>query len=127
MSKQYKKSRAEDLATRKMIANKGWSTKNDQPIKIRKELNGRHIPMMISQETDQSKEMEKYTPEMFYLENLEEINAIDKTKDNRLEPSTLQTIDYTEAKMGKLETTLDAQEWAEKWIKQQQKQEEDKQ
>lgn len=127
MAKQFYKSRGEHLATRIDIMTSNWKTKNKQPMKKSKEVNGRPIPYMVLEEVDQAKLTEKFNVHDFSIENLQEIGMTKNLPITYAQLSELQTIDRLETGAAYELDRMDAEEWAKKYIKlQQQEKPEDK-
>ena len=115
--KTYYKSRGETLATREQEKGSTWKTKNRQPIRKTKELNGRPIPYMITEEIDQAEVTEQYKPSDFSMENLEEIGMKDKLPITYAQLGQLQLIDDMENNAAMELDRMDAEEWAKKYLK----------
>ena len=73
-TKTYCKSRSQELLERQIIGCT-WNTKNKQPKRKTKELNGKLIPYIIEEEEDQSEILKNYKVQDFALENLIELGA----------------------------------------------------
>lgn len=115
-AKKWCKGRMETLATRTAEKGTAWSTKMKQLVKSTKEVRGRIVPYMKSEEIDQSEVMKNYKPQDFLLENLIEIGA-DKTLQMTINQlNTLQQVDYMETGAGIELDRMDAEEWAKKYL-----------
>ena len=115
--KTYYKSRGETLATRKQEKGSTWKTKNRQPVRKTKELNGRPIPYMVTEEIDQAEVTEQYKPSDFTMENLEEIGMKGKLPITYAQLGQLQLIDDMENNAAIELDRMDAEEWAKKYLK----------
>lgn len=121
MTKQFYKSRGEHLATRTEAAST-WKTTNRQPIKKTKEVKGRPLPYMVTEEIDQAKVTEGYNAWDFAIENLHEIGMDKKLPVTYAQLSDLQTIDNLENGAAVELDRMDAEEWAAKYLNNQQNQ-----
>lgn len=120
-TKQFYKSRGEHLATREETAST-WNTKNRQPVKKTKEVKGRPLPYMVTEEIDQAELTEGFNAWDFAIENLHEIGMDKKLPVTYAQLSDLQTIDSLEKGAAVELDRMDAEEWAAKYLKQQEQQ-----
>lgn len=114
--KQYYKSRGEHLATREEMKST-WSTKNKQPVKKTKVLNGKNIPYMVTEEIDQAEATNAYNINDFAIENLQEIGLDKQLNITYAQLGALQLIDRLEQGAGEELDRMDAESWAKAYIK----------
>lgn len=115
-----RKGRYLELKEAKILACKGWNTKNKQPVKALKLVQGRNIPYLTEREIDQAEVMKQYKEEDFMLENIIAIGAEGELKATQLQMSTLQTLDWLEEGAGRELDKMEAEEWAAKYLQQNQ-------
>lgn len=126
-TKQYYKSRGEHLATRTETSST-WNTKNKQPVKKSKLIQGRNVPYMVTEEIDQAEVTNGYNANDFMIENLQEIGLDKQLNITYAQLSALQLIDRLEKGAGEELDRMDAESWAKAYIErtqQQQKKEEE--
>ena len=125
-TKQYYKSRGEHLATREEKFST-WKTKNKQPVKKTKVLNGKNIPYMVTEEIDQAEVTEGYNINDFAIENLQEIGMDKQLNVTFAQLSSLQLIDRLEQGAGEALDRMDAESWAKAYIERTQQQQQQQQ
>lgn len=120
-TKQYYKTRGEHLATRKEKTST-WNTKNKQPVKKTKVLNGKNIPYMVTEEIDQAEATNAYNINDFAIENLQEIGLDRQLNITYAQLGSLQLIDRLEQGAGDELDRMDAESWAKAYIERTEKQ-----
>lgn len=119
-TRQFYKSRGEHLATRQEHSST-WRTKNRQPVKKTKEVGGRALPYMVTEEIDQAEVTGSFNVNDFTIENLQEIGMTKDMPITFAQLGTLQMIDKMEQGAGMELDRMDAEEWAQKYLEEQEK------
>lgn len=114
--KTFCKSKSQDLAEKVDRMSPQWSTKVKAPQRLSKEVDGRTIHYNVMKEIDISEEMKKYTPDMFTMENIQDIGAVGQLQETVLQAQTLMHIDKNENGAGKILDEMDADEWARVYL-----------
>ncbi len=103
MTKQFKKGRAEELATRDVNYCKAHDTKTTILTRKTKEINGRIVPYLTTETIDQAEIMQQYNINDFSLENLIELGADKDLSETRIQLDTLLQMDIANAYAQKFE------------------------
>ena len=113
---QVNQTRSDAIAVRQIIK-KGWSTKQNVPITKTKLVEGKPVQYLANEEVDQAEVMKDVHIADFNLETIIANDQVNLMSEGRLSQSQLMMIDHVNDTLAKDLDKMDAEEWAEKYMK----------